>query len=212
MKIALFGATGYIGSSILENILPEHALQVLVRDPSKLKTNDPRLKVVAGHLGEAEKIREVVAGCDAVIWAVGATKNPQDRVEVYTTAFREVLAAARTSKVRRLLVLSGAAMIIPGENATLPRRIMQLLLKLFLKTILATNRQVYALLDANRDLDWTVIRPAYIPHGKPAGAVRFDPEGMVGYRIDVADLGLAFALQLNDDTYRHRAPFVASGS
>ncbi len=211
MKVALFGATGYIGGSVLTNLLQKgHTVQALARDPGKLKTAGPGVTIVQGNLGDADAIKKTVSGCEAVIWAVGATKNPADQVAVYTAGIQAVLAAMRANKVRRLLVLSGAAMIIPGEGAALQRRIMQLMLKIFLARILETNKQVFAILEQNRDIDWTVIRPAWIPQGKPSGALKHSATGMVGTRIDLADLGQFFVEQLSDRTYLQKAPFLAS--
>jgi putative NADH-flavin reductase len=212
MKIAIFGATGYIGGAILEKLLASgHGVQALVRNESKL--GDPRknVTVIQGDLSNAAKISETLTGVDAVIWAVGATKNKGDQAPVYAAAMNTVFETMRKYKRKRLLVLAGAALITPAEIPNFNRKFMLFMTKLFAPKVVETSKQVFDLLLQNKDLHWTVVRPAYIPKGNPSGNVRSDANHMQGMRIDVADLALFFEQQLTDESYIHEAPFLASG-
>ena len=212
MKVALFGATGYIGGAILEKALAAgYSVRALVRNPGKLSATVGPLETLEGDLSNHAKISETIEGTQAVIWAIGATRNKNDQVGVYAEAMQGVLASMRANKCNRLLVLSGAGLVVPNEKSTFKRRTMQFMLRLFLPRVLETNRRVFEILLENKNIDWTVVRPAYIPKGAPTGRIRSDPDGMVGTKIDVADLAQFFVERIGGRDYVHQAPFVASG-
>ncbi|MCK7625329.1 NAD(P)H-binding protein [Streptomyces sp. RS10V-4] len=76
-KIALFGATGTIGSRILGEALRRgHQVTAVVRDPAKLTASDPNLTVVTGDVLDPESVAEVAKGQDVVVSAVGGGDGP----------------------------------------------------------------------------------------------------------------------------------------
>ena len=51
MKIVLIGATGFVGSKILEELLNRnHTVTAVLRNPEKLQNNNPLLSVVKGDV------------------------------------------------------------------------------------------------------------------------------------------------------------------
>ena len=69
MNIALVGATGFVGTPLLLELLGrDHRVTVLARDPAKL-TARPGLKVVKADALDAQQVAAAVAGHDAVISA-----------------------------------------------------------------------------------------------------------------------------------------------
>nr|AKB95188.1 UDP-glucose 4-epimerase [uncultured bacterium] len=72
MRIALTGATGFIGRYIVEHLAQQgHSLRCWHRPSSRCDGFDSiqDLEWVAGDLGDCDSARELVAGCDAVIHA-----------------------------------------------------------------------------------------------------------------------------------------------
>ncbi|MFZ1746333.1 MAG: NAD(P)H-binding protein [Nitrospirales bacterium] len=69
MKIALIGATGFVGSAILQETL-EHGYEVtaIVRHPEKLQPH-PRLHPQKGNVYHADEVARLVAGQGAAISA-----------------------------------------------------------------------------------------------------------------------------------------------
>ncbi|WP_257873112.1 NAD(P)-dependent oxidoreductase [Hymenobacter sp. J193] len=54
MKIALIGATGFVGSKLLTEALNRgHQVTALVRDPTRLTTRHANLTVVTGDVNQA---------------------------------------------------------------------------------------------------------------------------------------------------------------
>lgn len=69
MKVALIGATGFVGAPVLTELLSRgHAVTVLARYPGKL-TPQPGLTVVAADALDAAQVAAAVAGHDAVVSA-----------------------------------------------------------------------------------------------------------------------------------------------
>jgi nucleoside-diphosphate-sugar epimerase len=71
MRVFLTGATGYVGSAVLDAALRAgHQVSAVVRDPEKAERVAARgVKPVVGELGRPESIEEELAGADAVIHA-----------------------------------------------------------------------------------------------------------------------------------------------
>ncbi len=79
MRLVIFGATGGTGRRVLERAIAEgHEVTAFVRDPSRMSACHERLRVVVGDAFEPERVREAVAGNEAVISVLGARQlsNP----------------------------------------------------------------------------------------------------------------------------------------
>src|SRR5256885_15424262 len=62
MKVALIGATGFVGSAVLKELLQRgHEVVALVRDPAKLAAQ-PRLQAVQADVLDAAAVQRAVAG------------------------------------------------------------------------------------------------------------------------------------------------------
>src|SRR6185312_9693614 len=72
MKVAVFGATGMIGSRIVGELLDRgHEVTAVARDPARAPLPEhARLSVVAGDVTDEARVRELVSGHDAVVSAV----------------------------------------------------------------------------------------------------------------------------------------------
>ena len=76
MKVVLFGATGFIGSEILKQLLSDTSIDsvvVLSRRELPSPPNDPKLKVliVKDFTSYSQDVLSESAGADAAIWAIG---------------------------------------------------------------------------------------------------------------------------------------------
>ena len=69
MKIALIGATGFVGAAILQEALNrDHEVTAIARNPEKLQGH-PKLHAQKGDVYNEEEVARCVAGHDAVISA-----------------------------------------------------------------------------------------------------------------------------------------------
>ena len=103
MQIALRGATGAVGGHFLGKALAAgHEVRALVRTPSKL-VERPRLDVSKGDATNADDVRGLVAGVDAVVGCVG---NPKGHIIMERTAEAVLPAAVEQAVVPKCLFVS----------------------------------------------------------------------------------------------------------
>jgi putative NADH-flavin reductase len=169
MKIALFGANGFIGQRILDVALERgHKVTAVVRDPAKFTKTDENLSVVAGDVTDAADVAVAVAGNDAVISSVGPTNSSP---QVVVDAARSLLNGVAKAKVKRLIAVGGAGSleVAPGiqivDTPEFPEA---------WKTIALAHRDalnVYR--DTPTEIDWVNISPAaVIEPGEKTGKYR----------------------------------------
>ena len=76
MKIIVFGANGGIGSKVVEQGLEiGHEVTAVVRRPASITIQHPQLRVVQGDVLNLDTIKPVMVGQDAVISAIGISKD-----------------------------------------------------------------------------------------------------------------------------------------
>ncbi len=119
-KVLVTGATGFIGSQLVERLLPMSGrVRCLVRRTSSLRyLPASEVELVYGDLAGGAGVREAVSGVDAVFHLAGVTKalSPAD---YYAGNLRasENLARACVG-VSRFIHVSSLAAAGPGENVT----------------------------------------------------------------------------------------------
>ena len=115
MKITLYGASGMIGSRILDEALRRgHTVTAVVRDTTKLAPR-PNVTVVAGDATDAASIAETAAGSDIAISAYSPGSGDQDDLSKNAHALLEGLAQAN---VGRVISIGGAGSleVAPGKK------------------------------------------------------------------------------------------------
>jgi uncharacterized protein YbjT (DUF2867 family) len=102
--ILLTGATGLIGSALLESLLDAgQEVRCLVRDPRRLGPNRVRVQITFGDLANPVTIRQAVRGVDAVVHLAATIRDqPEASIEEITgvATIRLVRAAERVGAGR----------------------------------------------------------------------------------------------------------------
>jgi uncharacterized protein len=160
MKIAIIGATGNVGTRLVNEALSRHhAVTAIARDTSKL-TRRTGLSATLGDVTKPDALLPLLKGHDAIISSLRFQGiDPQQLIEL-----------ARSSGVKRFLVVGGAASleIAPG----------QILLDSphFPPAYKPEASAAKAFLDALRnvkDLDWTFLSPSvFFGPGERTGKFR----------------------------------------
>ena len=120
MKIALIGATGFVGAPVLSELLSRgHRVTVLARNPSKLAAQselNPGLTVVAADALDATQVAKAVAGHDAVISAYNPGWSEPKIHDLFLQGSQAILDGVKQSGVKRVLVVGGAGSlyVAPG--------------------------------------------------------------------------------------------------
>ena len=118
MKIALIGASGFIGSAIRSEALARgHQVLALVSNPAKLAA-EPGLTVQAVDVFDTQALTTALAGVDLVISAFSGHKDA-DVAGYYRRGFDSILTAVKAADVARLLVVGGAASLQLPDGSVL---------------------------------------------------------------------------------------------
>jgi uncharacterized protein len=160
MNIALAGATGNIGSRILDEALRRgHRVTGLTRDPAKLGARDG-LQAKKANTAEVAPLADVLKGHDAAVLSVKWNEND----------VHQVLDALRKAGVKRCLFVVGAGSLLRKDGRTHFDHMAE-------KGIQPPTSKPAALALAEvqkvTDLDWTAISPpASIQPGERTGKFR----------------------------------------
>jgi len=160
MNIVLAGATGNIGSRILDEALQRgHRVTGLTRDPTKLAARDG-LQAKKASTAEVAAFADALRGHDAAILSVKWNEND----------VHQVLDALRRAGVKRCLFVVGAGSLLRSDGRTHFDHMAE-------KGIQPPTSKPAALALAEvqkvADLDWTAISPpASIQPGERTGKFR----------------------------------------
>ena len=116
-KMVLIGASGFVGSALLNEALNRgFEVTAVVRHPEKIKIENEHLKVKKADVSSLDEVCEVCKGADAVISAFNpGWNNPNiydETIKVYLT----IIDGVKKAGVNRFLMVGGAGslFIAPG--------------------------------------------------------------------------------------------------
>lgn len=123
MRALVTGATGFVGSAVARALLQAGwQVRALVRKGSDRRNLQPlAVDIVAGDLSDEPSLARAMVDCQALFHAAAdyrlGAQNPQDLYRTNVEGTRNVLNAARTAGVGRLVYTSSVATIgIPGDG------------------------------------------------------------------------------------------------
>jgi putative NADH-flavin reductase len=198
MNIALIGASGFIGSALLDEALARnHAVTALVSHPEKLAARANLTAVATDVLDEA-RLAARLRGHDAVISAFSGHAQG-DILGYYMKGIRSIIAATKAAAVPRLLVVGGAGslQVAPGmdllDTPEFPAQ---------WKPTAEGAREALQLLRQEPVLAWTMLSPAaVIAPGPRTGTFRIGSDRLLvdangDSRISLADYAVAMIDEL----------------
>jgi uncharacterized protein len=194
MNVVLYGASGMIGSRILQELLRRgHTVTAVVRNPGEITATGA--KVVKGDVTDQASVAATAKGAEA---AISAYAPPLSQPETIVAAARTLLAGLNKAGVKRLIFVGGAGSleVAPGvqllESPQFPAD---------WKGIALAHREVLPILKAS-DLDWSYFSPAaYIQPGERTGKFRLGGTKLVTdakgeSRISAEDYAIALVDEL----------------
>jgi putative NADH-flavin reductase len=208
MKLAVFGATGQTGMEIVRQAL-ELGIEVtaFARDSSKLPNTSSKLLIVQGDSTKSQEVEKAVAGCDAVLSALGhVSGSPPD---LLTRSASNIIEAMKKHNVRRLVVLTNAAARDPADHPSLYNRFLRFLLTLSRST-LARDTAREAQIVSESGLDWTIARANLFTKGPPTRkfyAGEFS--GKVKSRVSRADVAAFMIACVTENKFVRAKPVIS---
>ncbi|MFT3826657.1 MAG: NAD(P)-dependent oxidoreductase [Chitinophagaceae bacterium] len=167
MKIALIGATGFVGSAILKEALDRgHQVTALVRNPAKVTTTSPSLIVKEGDVFNEADVVALATGQDVVISAYNPGWTNPEIYNDFIKGSESIQAAVKKSGTKRLIIIGGAGSleIAPGkqliDTPQFPAEF---------KPGASAARDFLETIKKEKDLEWTFFSPAIEMHHGTSG-------------------------------------------
>ncbi|RZK44579.1 MAG: NAD(P)-dependent oxidoreductase [Hymenobacter sp.] len=206
MKVALIGATGFVGTAVLNELLQKgHQVTAILRKPESLNPQNG-LKIIKADAMEVEALADALKGNEVVLSAFNAGwKNP-NLYEDFLNGSNAIQQGVKKSGVKRLLVVGGAgSLFINGkqlvDSPEFPSEY---------KAGATAARDYLDQLKTETELDWVFLSPAIEMHpgtsGTRKGTYRTGTENPVFDKdgrsiISVEDLSLAVVDEIEQPKY-----------
>ena len=217
MNIALIGATGFVGSAVLEELLQRgHSVTALVRDPAKLAARTG-LNVVQADAQDATQVAAAVRGQDAVISAYNPGWNAPDLYNQFLRGHNAIVAGVKQAGVKRLLVVGGAGSlyVAPGVQLVDTPQFLDHVPPNIVPGAQAARDALTGLRE-EKELDWTFVSPPVgLAPGGRSGNYRVGGEevlmdGENPAVVSVADLAVSIVDEIEQSRYLHKRFTVAT--
>jgi len=212
VKVVLIGATGFVGSALLQELLDRgHTVTAVVRKPEKLPEHR-NLGAASADVYVAASIAKAATDHDAIISAFSPGLEDPALYEHHVQGVHAIIDGAKQAQVPRLLMVGGAGSleIAPGEQLVdsphFPPE--------FKQTSLAT-REALHLLQRESDLDWTFLSPPmHLDPGERTGRYRIGGDALLtdtegNSMISVRDYAVAMIDELEQPRHGQRRLSVA---
>ncbi len=166
MKVTLIGASGFVGTAILNELLQRgHRVTAIVRNPEKITPAENVTVVSANVLNETE-VLNAVAGHDAVISAYNAGWTNPNLYNDFLEGSQTIQEAVKTAAVKRLIVVGGGGSLYIAPNQQIVDS--EDFPKDWKPGALAA-RDYLNILKEEKELEWTFLSPALEMHQGTSG-------------------------------------------
>ena len=211
-NVVLIGASGFVGTAILNELLNRgHKVTAIVRDAKKMTVSNPNLTIVEADVTDTDALKEAGKGKDAVISAYNpGWKNPhiyEDTLKNYPL----IVESAKQAGVKRLLIVGGAGTLFyaPGKMVMdaddVPAQL--------LPGIKSLGEFYLNTLRKEKDIDWIFLSPAAnMTPGKRTARFRIGKDDLVvdangDSNISVEDFAVAMVDELEQEKH-HKERFT----
>ena len=207
MKLAIIGASGFVGSAILREALNRgNEVTAIARHPEKVKSH-PTLRALKGDINNEDDVARLVVGHEVVISAFNPGWNNPDIYNQQVKGSRAIIDGVKKAGVKRLLFVGGAGSleVKPGiQSVDLPSFPAE-----YKQGALAT-RETLNMLRKETDLDWSFLSPsADLFPGQRTGTFRLGTDQLLTNaqgesRISVEDYAMAMIDEVENPKHIRR--------
>lgn len=207
-KVALIGASGFVGTAILKELLSRgHEVTAIVRNPEKVSVKSEKLNIVKADVSDVDALSAALKGNDAVISAYNPGWTNPNIYEETLKNYPLILKAVKQADFKRLLIVGGAGTLFcaPGlrvvDSGAIPAEIMggvKSLGEFYLNTLMN-----------EKDLDWVFFSPAgSLEPGERTGKFRLGKDDLIvdengKSHISVEDYAVAMVDELEKESHHY---------
>jgi len=158
MKIAIIGATGFVGSAILNELANRnHEITAIARTPKET----PNVKWVAADIFNIDSLSEILKNNDVVVSAYNPGWANPNIAEDFITGSKAILEAVKKSGLKRFITIGGAGSLYIAPDLQLvdtpefPKEYY---------VAASAAREYLNIIKEEKDLDWAFFSPAIEMH------------------------------------------------
>ena len=208
MKIFIVGGTGGTGRQVIEQALLEnHLVTALVRNPVKLNTDHPNLKVIKGNILEPDTFEQAIKENEVVISALGH-KRFFIKTNILSEGTKNIVNAMEKHKVKRFICITSM-----GVNDSRFR--LGLYYTLFVIPVILLfyflDKEKQERIIRQSSLDWTIVRPGQLTNGKKRTTYRHGSK-LGSYiftkMVSRADVAHFILQEVKNDKYIKKSPSI----
>lgn len=156
MKIALIGATGFVGSKVLTEALSRgHEVTAISRDTAKL-VQVAGLTPAALDVYDTNALAAALENQDVVISAFNSGWQNPNLYADYKRGYASILAAAKKAHTKRVLIVGGAASLILPSG----KRVYDEMIPENFKSAVQGPMELLEELRSEAELNWSFLSPA----------------------------------------------------
>lgn len=211
-KVALIGASGFVGTAILNELLSRgYEVTAIVRNPEKVSATSEKLDIVKADVSDVDALAVALKGNDAVISAYNPGWTNPNIYDETLKNYPLILKAVKQAGFKRLLIVGGAGTLFcaPGlrvvDSGAIPAEIMggvKSLGEFYLNTLMN-----------EKELDWVFFSPAgSLEPGERTGKFRLGKDDLIvdengKSHISVEDYAVAMVDELEKENH-HQERFT----
>ncbi|WP_406051706.1 NAD(P)-dependent oxidoreductase [Kribbella sp. NBC_00889] len=198
MKIAVYGASGMVGSRIAaEAVSRGHEVTGITRSGGELPAG---VQAVQGSANDVALAKEFTADADVLVAALGPSRTGGDHQD-YLDAIDNLIAAVSGTKTRLLTIGGAGGLEINGSRVVdgpdFPAE--------YKGESLTVAQALEALRATSEDVNWAMLAPAFvIAPGERTGSFRLGLDEPVGDHISAEDFAVAAVDELERPAHNRR--------
>lgn len=206
MQITVFGASGKVGSLVVEELLKRGHTVVAFVHSHDLFSPSGKLIIVKGDVYKSSDVAGALRGSDAVISCLGSWGS--SKRDVVSAAMKSLIPAMDSAGIQRIVTLTGSGAKAPGQVDSFAHSAVMALSKPFPAGKVFEDGEKHMELLASSDLDWTTLRSPVMTNGGHKGYSL--NTNMGGPLETISRIGVANALidQLESKQFLHKAPIL----